>query len=141
MLTRPDVLLRLEALLVLPVCLAVFQVLLHGRWSLFALLFLAPDLALVGYLAKNRPGMATALYNTVHCYALPLLLGLAAWKWSAVLYGEIAVIWIAHIAFDRLLGFGLKYIQAFKPTHVQSAAVYLSREPRLSSPSPQQARA
>jgi Domain of unknown function (DUF4260) len=31
-----------------------------------------------------------------------------------------AAIWIAHIAFDRLLGFGLKYPEAFKPTHLQT---------------------
>jgi hypothetical protein len=49
---------------------------------------------------------------------------LAAWKFSAPHYEQAAVIWIAHIAFDRLLGFGLKYGQAFKPTHLQSAAVF-----------------
>jgi hypothetical protein len=30
----------------------------------------------------------------------------------------IALIWIAHIAFDRLLGFGLKYPTQFKDTHL-----------------------
>jgi Domain of unknown function (DUF4260) len=31
----------------------------------------------------------------------------------------IALIWTAHIGFDRLLGFGLKYPTHFKDTHLQ----------------------
>jgi hypothetical protein len=31
----------------------------------------------------------------------------------------VALIWIAHIGFDRLLGYGLKYISDFKHTHLQ----------------------
>jgi hypothetical protein len=32
----------------------------------------------------------------------------------------IVLIWSAHIGFDRLLGFGLKYDTAFKDTHLQN---------------------
>ena len=28
------------------------------------------------------------------------------------------LIWIAHIGFDRMLGFGLKYATGFKDTHL-----------------------
>jgi hypothetical protein len=31
---------------------------------------------------------------------------------------QIALIWAAHIAIDRVLGFGLKYPTAFKDTHL-----------------------
>jgi len=30
----------------------------------------------------------------------------------------VALIWVAHIGADRLLGFGLKYPEGFKPTHL-----------------------
>ncbi len=40
--------------------------------------------------------------------------------------GEVAVIWIAHIALDRFLGFGLKYSQAFQPTHIQNVRIFRS---------------
>jgi hypothetical protein len=30
-----------------------------------------------------------------------------------------AVIWIAHIGMDRMLGFGLKYPTRFEDTHLQ----------------------
>ena len=121
MLARPGVLLRLEGLLVLAATLLVYATLLHGRWWIFAVFFLAPDLALLGYALKGRPAFAATLYNAAHTYVLPLILALAAWKagWRT---GELSsAIWTAHIAFDRLLGFGLKYPQSFKQTHLQAA--------------------
>jgi hypothetical protein len=30
----------------------------------------------------------------------------------------LALIWVAHIGFDRLLGYGLKYASAFGHTHL-----------------------
>jgi hypothetical protein len=30
----------------------------------------------------------------------------------------LAVIWLAHIGFDRLMGYGLKYATAFGHTHL-----------------------
>lgn len=126
MLTRPGVLLRLEGLFVLAAALMVYATLLHGRWWIFVVFFLAPDLSLLGYAFKNRPGLAAALYNSAHTYVLPLLLAVAAWTagWRP---GELAaVIWAEHIAFDRLLGFGLKYPQSFKETHLQVADTALS---------------
>ncbi len=84
---------------------------------LFFLLFLWPDLFMLGYLANARLG--AALYNLAHTEAFPLLLGAAAVfeDWRKVL--SFALIWLAHIGFDRLLGYGLKYPTFFKDTHLQ----------------------
>lgn len=121
MLTRPGVLLRLEGLFVLLAALTAYATLLHGRWWTFAVFFLAPDLSLLGYAAKSWPRFAAALYNAAHTYVLPLLLALAAAK-AGWRIGELAAaVWLAHIAFDRLLGFGLKYPESFKQTHIQAA--------------------
>jgi Domain of unknown function (DUF4260) len=133
MLTRPDTLLRLEALLVLSASVAGYRLMLHGSWWLFAVLFLAPDLSLSGYAARQHLRFAAAVYNTAHNYILPGLLGAAAWHWTSLGAGRIAGIWIAHIAFDRLLGFGLKFPEGFKPTHIQSAAVSLVRAPLVAA--------
>lgn len=127
MLTRPDRLLRLEALMALMASLVVYSVVLHGHWTLFAIFFLTPDLALLGYLGRNSLHFAAAAYNAAHTYAFPVILGLAAWRWTAPHASQFALIWIAHIAFDRLLGFGLKYPQAFKPTHIQIAEALIIR--------------
>ena len=123
MLTRPDLVLRLEAAAVLLAAIIGYTA-LHGHWLLFAALFLAPDLALLGYLLKGHPRFAAALYNGAHTYLVPALLALLGWRASIPHAIQIAVIWIAHIAFDRLLGYGLKYPEAFKPPHIQIAAVF-----------------
>ena len=125
MIARPDVLLRLESLLVLLATVLVYRLGLHGQWWLFAALFLVPDFSLAGYLLPDRR-LAALLYNAIHSYVLPILLALAAWRLADFRLGQIAAIWIAHIAFDRLLDFGLKFRQAFKPTHIQSAGVFRS---------------
>ncbi len=32
---------------------------------------------------------------------------------------QVALVWLAHIGFDRFLGYGLKYPSGFKDTHLQ----------------------
>jgi hypothetical protein len=119
MLIRPDLLLRLEALLVLLIALICYSR-LHGSWLLFLVLFLVPDVSLLGYLAEGSGRFAATFYNAVHCYAVPLTVVLVAWRLHSLLGGRLAMIWVAHIALDRFIGFGLKYAQAAKPTHMQS---------------------
>jgi Domain of unknown function (DUF4260) len=89
---------------------------LGGHWSSFALLFLFPDLSMLGYLAGPRVG--AACYNAAHSYLGPALLALlgATLGVHPLLLG--ACIWAAHVGFDRLLGYGLKYGTSFGDTHL-----------------------
>jgi hypothetical protein len=90
----------------------------HGNWGLFSLLFLAPDLSMVGYVANPRTG--ATVYNAVHTYIGPLLLaGFAVGTGQHTTF-LLSLIWIAHIGFDRLLGVGLKYPTRFKDTHLNA---------------------
>jgi hypothetical protein len=73
-LTRPDVLLRLEGLLELTAGCIAYQRLYPHHWGVFALLFLVPDLSLLGYLSSANKASA-AFYNLVHSYVLPLGMG------------------------------------------------------------------
>jgi hypothetical protein len=111
----PRPLLHLEGAAVLVVSLFSYNW-IHAGWLQFALLFLVPDISMLGYLANVRVGAIS--YNAVHCYVAPL--GLAAWSFAtnrpAVL--ALSLIWIAHIGFDRMLGYGLKYPTHFKDTHL-----------------------
>jgi hypothetical protein len=86
---------------------------------MFALLFLAPDLFMLGYLA-NAP-IGAAIYNAVHTYVGPVLLALYSVGTDHRTLLSISLIWIAHIGLDRLLGFGLKYPTYFKDTHLNPA--------------------
>ena len=90
----------------------------HGSWGLFALLFLMPDVSMVGYLANAQIG--AAVYNAVHTYLLPLLLGVYSVSTDHRTPLLLALIWLAHIGLDRMLGFGLKYPTEFKDTHLSA---------------------
>ena len=116
MLTRPTILLRLEELALLAAAIVLYQH-LHFSWVLFAILFFAPDLFMVGFLANVRLG--AALYNLGHFLFLPIALFAIGWMLPNPTASAIALIWIAHITLDRLLGYGLKYPTHFKDTHFQ----------------------
>jgi hypothetical protein len=116
MLTKPRWLLHLEGASILALTLYFFHV-EHYRWWLFALLFFSPDLFMLGYLKDARWG--SAAYNLVHTLVGPILLLAVALLLPAAPCIPCALIWVAHIGFDRMLGYGLKYPTFFKDTHLQ----------------------
>lgn len=105
--------LRLEAVAVAAGLIGLYAALGAG-WLLFFVLILAPDLSLLAYLAGPRIGAAA--YNLAHTYVLPALLALLSLQFSVLL--PVALIFAAHIAIDRALGFGLKCGADFKATHL-----------------------
>ncbi len=111
------VLLRAEGLMELAVAVAAYRY-AGGPWLMFAVLFLAPDVSMVGYIANPRIG--ARIYNLGHTYIAPALVALAGFVMASSGLQWIALIWAAHIGFDRLLGYGLKYPSAFRATHLGS---------------------
>lgn len=97
-----------------------FSILLYkltgSSWWLFLTLFLAPDLAILGYLISSRVG--GACYNVVHSYISPLILATVAVMTARTGILPHVFIWTAHIGVDRCLGYGLKYSTAFRKTHL-----------------------
>lgn len=102
------------------VAVAVAAVVLYAltgiSWWLFALLILAPDLSMLFYLAGPRAGAVA--YNAFHILVLPVLLALAGIWTGHALATAVAMIWVAHIAVDRALGYGLKRASGFRDTHL-----------------------
>jgi len=111
----PRALLRFEGLAALAMALLLFER-LGGSWVLFSVLFLTPDLSMLGYLAGRHVGAFA--YNGVHSYVGAAMLGAFGLFASAPLAVQLALIWAAHIGFDRALGFGLKYASGFGDTHL-----------------------
>ena len=111
----PRVLLRLEGAAVLAISAGIYAV-YGASWWWAALLFFAPDLFLAGYL--HGPRLGAVLDNLAHTYVAPLVLGGAAFGLRASLLGSVALIWTAHIGFDRMLGLGLKSATGFHDTHL-----------------------
>lgn len=116
MLMKPGLLLRIEGAAIFA-CSLFFYRSLGVSWLLFVALFLWPDLFMVGYLANVKLG--AVLYNLVHTDALPLVLGAASLFFRHPGFLAFTAIWLAHIGFDRALGYGLKYSTSFKDTHLQ----------------------
>lgn len=107
--------LRMEGIIVVLVACMVY----HGQsfeWSQFALFILLPDLSMLSYL-KN-PRLGAVCYNMGHTYIAPGILIFAYASSSEIFLFQAALIWIAHIGIDRALGFGLKYSNDFKHTHL-----------------------
>jgi hypothetical protein len=107
--------LRAEGLAVLALSIVLYW-LLGGSWLLFALLFLAPDLSFAAWL--GGPKLGAAVYNLAHAYVLPLTLLAALLVLEIGRPAPLVLIWLAHLGFDRALGFGLKYPAAFGDTHL-----------------------
>lgn len=116
LLLTPVILIRLEGLAALAAA-----VLLYARngesWFMFLLLFLVPDLSMLGYLAGPRVG--AGLYNLAHTYTVAAVVAGCSLFAKQPLVLALALILFAHIGIDRFLGFGLKYPGGFKETHLQ----------------------
>jgi len=87
-----------------------------GSWWLFAILFLAPDLSFLGYLGGSRTGAIA--YNAAHTLVAPMVFAVAGLLLPGTVLIPLALIWTAHIGFDRMLGYGLKYGAGFGYTHL-----------------------
>ena len=112
----PRLLLRLEGLAVLVAALVLYIHLDFG-WLLLVVLFLAPDVSFAAYALGPRVGAFA--YNVLHTELWPVALGTFGVAAGSDVAKQLALIWLAHIGVDRLLGYGLKYPTAFRDTHLQ----------------------
>ena len=113
--SKPTILLRLEGLALLALGLTVYTKLAYS-WPLFWSLLLLPDIALLAYLLNKEVGAMA--YNITHAKLLPSLLAVGALILGHAGTLAVAIIWLVHIGMDRFLGYGLKYTQGFKFTHL-----------------------
>lgn len=107
--------LNLEDLVVLIATILAFISSGHSWW-LFAAFFFVPDLSMLGFLFGRQVGAIS--YNIAHSYAGPLILAAYGIIAPEPFVMAPAIIWGAHIAVDRLLGFGLKSTAGFRHTHL-----------------------
>lgn len=108
-------LIRLEELLM--TLLAVYLFLpLDYAWWWFLVLFLAPDLAMIGYLLGPKAG--AWLYNLAHhkgvAVALFIVGSITQMQWLQL----TGLVLFAHSSFDRIFGYGLKHTDSFEHTHL-----------------------
>jgi hypothetical protein len=113
--TWPRAVLRLEAATIFATTIWAFSR-TKLSWWYFAAGLLLPDLGMVGYLSDTKLG--AVLYNSVHTETPPILLLCAGFAQRNNGLTGAALIWLAHIGMDRMLGYGLKYGTGFTHTHL-----------------------
>ncbi len=83
---------------------------------LFVALILAPDVSLLAYAGGTRVG--AVIYNAFHTYLPPAVVGALGVSAGSSFWVALALVWFAHIGMDRALGYGLKYPDGFRHTHL-----------------------
>lgn len=112
-----DKVLKLEELAQLAICLlAMYYQPLSFRWWIWPLLFLSPDIGMLGYLVNTTVGAVT--YNLFHHKMIAILILCAGWYMGMPVMTLAGLIIYAHSSFDRVMGYGLKYSDNFKHTHL-----------------------
>jgi len=106
---------KLEELMMLFLGLYLFS-LLDYAWWWFPVLILAPDIGMLGYLWGNKVG--AFCYNLFHHKGVALAIYLVGTYFSIPLCQLIGTILFSHSAMDRVFGYGLKYENGFKFTHL-----------------------
>ncbi|MFH6602485.1 DUF4260 domain-containing protein [Maribacter algicola] len=110
-----NAILKLEELFMFILGIYLFS-LLGYQWWLFLLLILIPDIGMIGYLFGNRIGAFT--YNLFHHKGLAVAIYFMGIYLSVPLLQLTGVILFAHASLDRIFGYGLKYDNGFKFTHL-----------------------
>jgi len=90
--------------------------LLNYQWWWFLVLLLAPDFSMLGYVFNNKTG--AFMYNIFHHRGIAVLIYLTGCYLKLEPLQLVGVILFSHSAMDRMFGYGLKYEQGFKYTHL-----------------------
>ena len=114
--------LKLEELAMFLLCIAIFYV-TGVDWWWYLLMLIGPDISMVGYLGGNKTG--AILYNVFHhkgvgilIVILALILKLVLLFFSPDVFVLIGITLFGHSSMDRVFGYGLKYENGFKFTHL-----------------------
>jgi hypothetical protein len=95
---------------------AYLNTFLPYSWWWYWVLFLTPDVGFIGYAVNTRVGAVA--YNVLHHKGIAIglyIIGIFLHKNELQFAGLLL---FGHSAFDRLLGYGLKYSDSFQHTHL-----------------------
>jgi hypothetical protein len=108
-------LLKLEEALQL-IFAAYMSTFLPFAWWWYWVLFLAPDISMIGYVINTRVG--AFIYNLFHHKGVALAVYILGISLAFHELQFVGLLLFGHSAFDRLLGYGLKYTDSFQNTHL-----------------------
>ena len=89
---------------------------LSYAWWWFLVLILLPDIGMLGYLISTKVGAIA--YNICHHKGLAIVIYLMGIYVDIELLRLIVIILFSHASLDRIFGYGLKFKDDFKNTHL-----------------------
>lgn len=89
---------------------------LDYAWWVFPTCILLPDLSMLGYLVS--PKIGALLYNFFHHKLTAILIFALGTSLNTPIPILTGIILFGHSAMDRIFGYGLKYNDDFKHTHL-----------------------
>ncbi|WP_462253708.1 DUF4260 domain-containing protein [Ekhidna sp.] len=108
-------LLKLEELLMFLLSIYLFSFLDYAWW-IYLVFILTPDIGMLGYLVNTNLG--AMLYNIFHHKGVAIVIGFLGFWWAIVELQLAGIILFGHASMDRIFGYGLKYNDNFKHTHL-----------------------
>ena len=109
-------LLNLEELLLFIGSVILFGLITEYSWWMYALLFFLPDVSFGAYLINTKTG--AFFYNLLHHKGVMIVLILTGYFAQLPLIVAVGIVFFGHSAFDRIFGYGLKFGDDFKHTHL-----------------------
>lgn len=107
--------LKLEELLMFILGAYLFNLLGMSWWWFFGLLLL-PDIGALGYLINTKIGAIT--YNLFHHKGIAIVFYFIGIYFENDMVKLVGIILFSHASIDRVFGYGLKYFDSFKNTHL-----------------------
>lgn len=85
-------------------------------WWLWIILFFSPDISISGYAIGKKTG--GVLYNIFHHKGVAIVVAITGFLLKEDVLILTGTILFTHASFDRIWGYGLKYMDDFKHTHL-----------------------
>ena len=108
-------LIRIEEIMIFAISIYLFSM-LGFSWWLFPLLLFVPDIFMIGYIRGTEIG--AIIYNIGHHRGINLILYFIGILLGLKILALIGMMLFAHSTMDRVFGYGLKFMDAFKHTHL-----------------------
>lgn len=106
---------KLEELAMFLLSIFLFST-LEYEWWVYLVLILTPDIGMIGYAVNTRIGAIT--YNLFHHKGIAITVGVLGWYLALPEMVLAGIILFGHASLDRIFGYGLKYPDHFKHTHL-----------------------
>lgn len=110
-------LLRIEEIIITAAAV-YFLTLFNVAWWWYALMLIGPDVGMIGYLINSKLGAAT--YNIFHHRGIAIIIFIVGFTTFNLSLQLIGIVIFGHSSLDRVFGYGLKYSDRFKHTHLDT---------------------